>query len=284
MATDGYLFAPALPTDDRKHRILILIAVGFVAIALAAGTAIGMLSEMAVLAIGATGALAVWRWPTFSAGFMLAFTPVNRFVVFIFFSAVGSPTLLNGAQLWKDGIIAILLAKVIHEALVRKKAPTVYILDLFVIMFVAFHLFYILYPGTVPDNTFIGRVLGFRLDAYFLFAYFAGRGLTFKRDHIRWLLLGLIPGSVLLALVATWQWFFPGWANDLWNTLGYQAFVDAVGGSSGVAVRTRELAGVAIPRSSSLLLDDLVVAFYQLLLIPIAAALLLVQRRTPGWM
>lgn len=280
MATDGYLFAPAAPAGDRFYRLVILTAVMFVGVLLAMATALGMLKELAFLAVAAIGTIAVWRYPQLAAAFLVAFAPVNRFVIFVGFRFASSPTLLHGEQLWKDAIVGVLLVRVIHETLIRKKAPRLYLLDLLIFMFVTYHLIYLFYPGTVADNSLLGRMLGFRLDAYFLFAYFVGRGLTLKRKHVRWIVLGIIPGSIIVALVAAWQWVFPGWANNLWNTLGYQAFVDATNGSSDIAVRTRDLAGISIPRASSLLMSDLALAFYQLLLIPIAAAMFLVHRKS----
>ena len=282
MASQEYLFAPSSQTTQRNYQFVLIIATLAAGLLLMMVTAAGLLREIAMLGIMAVAALAVWRWPTLSAAFLVAFTPVNRFVIFLGFSFIGSETLLRATQLWKDGIIAVLLAKVVYEALVRRRWPRIYILDLLIGMFIAFNLVYILYPGTLPDNTLTGRVLGFRLDAYFLFAYFAGRGLTLKREHVRWIVMAMIPGSILVGLVAVWQFFFPGAANDLWDSLGYQSFVDAVRGSSNIAVRTRDLAGVSIPRASSLLMSDLALAFFQLLTIPFAAALLLVQRRTSG--
>jgi hypothetical protein len=281
VTADSYLFVPASAFDDRGLRVLLVIAATVCAVLIGCGVALGMIKELVFLTTAVVGAILVWRLPQLATIFLIAFTPVNRFVIFVGFKFVSNVTLLNGVQLWKDAIVAVLLVRVIHEALVRREAPRLYMMDLLVVMFVTLNLAYVVYPGTLEDSSLVGRFLGFRLDAYFLFAYFIGRGLTLKRHHVRWIMISIIPGSVMVALVAGWQWVFPGMANNIWNMLGYQAFVDAVNGSSEVAVRTRDLAGLSIPRSSSLLMSDLALAFYQLMLIPIAAGLLLVvQRKT----
>lgn len=282
MASNTYLFEPAAPSDDRAYRVLLALAALVCAILISFGISYGLIKELVFLATAVVGAILVWRLPQLAVIFLVAFTPVNRFVIFVGFKFVSNVTLLNGVQLWKDAIVAVLLIRMIHEALLRREAPRFYLLDLFVVMFVLLNLAYVVYPGTVEENSLIGRLLGFRLDAYFLFAYFVGRGLTLKRHHVRWIMLAIIPGSVLVAIIAGWQWVFPGMANSIWDKLGYQAFVDAVNGSSDIAVRTRDLAGLSIPRSSSLLMSDLALAFYQLMLIPIAAGILLVQRKAGG--
>ncbi|MEO7665489.1 MAG: O-antigen ligase family protein, partial [Dehalococcoidia bacterium] len=161
-------------------------------------------------------------------------------------------------------------------------APRVQILDILILSFIALNLMYIAYPGILDDNTLIGRFLGFRQDAYFLLAYFVGRGLTISKRQLQWIMIGIIPGSIAVALVAAYQWVFPGSANALWDRLGFQAFVDAVGGSSEIAVRTRDIGGISMPRASSLLMGDLALAFYQLLLVPIAAGMFFTFRSARG--
>ncbi|MFQ5473935.1 MAG: hypothetical protein ACE5FA_13775, partial [Dehalococcoidia bacterium] len=139
MATDGYLFAPAAPAGDRFYRLVILTAVMFVGVLLAMATALGMLKELAFLAVAAIGTIAVWRYPQLAAAFLVAFAPVKRFVIFVGFRFASSPTLLHGEQLWKDAIVGVLLVRVIHETLIRKKAPRLYLLDLLIFMFVTYH-------------------------------------------------------------------------------------------------------------------------------------------------
>jgi hypothetical protein len=241
---------------------------------LAIVVSMGLLKELAVLMAAAIVALVTWRYPVLAAGFLVAFTPVNRFLIFVAFRFHHSVMLLHGSQLWKDAIIVVLLVHVVYAALNRRQAPRVQILDILVLSFIALNLVYVAYPGTLEDNTLVGRALGFRLDAFFLLAYFVGRGLTISKKQLQWMMLGIVPGSIAVALVAAYQWVFPGSANALWDRLGFQAFVDAVGGSSDIAVRTRDIGGVSLPRASSLLMGDLALAFYQLLLVPIAAAML----------
>jgi hypothetical protein len=285
MSSDQLLFNTAGQRTDGAqgvNQILLLIAVCAVGLFLASVVAMGLLKEMGVLSIAAIGALVTWRYPNLAAGFLLFFTPINRFLIFVAFRFHHSILLLHGSQLWKDGIIAVLLVRVIYDALNRRQAPRLQMMDLLVASFLALNLMYVVYPGTLDDTSFIGRLLGFRLDAFFLLAYFVGRGLTLTRQQVKWIMLGLLPGSIAVALVAAFQWVFTDTANALWDRLGFQAFVDAVGGSSEEAVRYRDIGGIRMPRASSLLMGDLALAFYQLLLVPIAAALYFVFRRGAG--
>jgi hypothetical protein len=283
MAAREFLFAPAVTIRDRRIDTLVLaLVVGGAALLLLAVSAFDLLLEFGVLVGVLAVAFATLRWPAGAAIFLVAFTPINRFLIFLFFSATGSSVLLRASQLWKDEIVLVLLVRVLFDALQRRTAPRVYFLDLAIVAFLAWNFLYVIYPGTLQDNSLFGRMLGFRIDAYFLFAYFAGRGVTLERKHARLLVLWLIPGSVAVALVAAFQWLLPGTANSFMNSLGFQGFVDAVNGSSDIAVRGRALAGVSIPRASSLLMGDLALAFYQVMLVPLAAGLFFVQRSRRG--
>lgn len=277
MAIGGTIFARTEPRRDGTVVLFLILAAALIVIGgvLAAGRSV----EAGMVVVAVCVGYAVWRWTLPACLFLVAFTPVNRFVIFVLFSATGSHTLLRGAQLWKDAIIGVALLRVLHEACIRRQAPRIYFLDVLVVMFLLLNAVYVLYPGTLDDNNLEGRVLGFRLDAYFLLAYFVGRGLSLERRHVRRFVLALIPGSIAVALVAAVQWFFPDASNRWWNVLGFQEFVVAVNGSSNIAVRTRDLAGLAIPRSSSLLMGDLALAFYTLLIVPIAAALYFAKGR-----
>src|SRR5439155_4116085 len=106
-----------------------------------------------------------------------AFLPINRFVILLIFHFTGSGALTKITQLWKDGLIALLLLRVIYDMAFNEKQPRIKYLDLFVLFFISFSLVYILYP--VPDDI-MTRVQGFRSDAFFLVAYFVGRGLQLQ--------------------------------------------------------------------------------------------------------
>lgn len=283
MASDQFLFPTPGPSSLKGlNQGFVLSMVVLMGGFLTMVVAMGLLKELGVLMAAAIVAIVTWRFPVLAAGFLVAFTSVNRFLIFVAFRFHHSVLLLHGTQLWKDAIIIVLLARVICDALNRRQAPRVQILDILVLSFLALNLMYVAYPGTLEDNTLVGRLLGFRLDAYFLLAYFVGRGLTISRKQLQWIMLGVIPGSLAVALVAAYQWVFPDSANALWDRLGFQAFVDAVGGSSNIAVRTRDIGGISMPRASSLLMGDLALAFYQLLLVPIAAGMFFTLKSRQG--
>lgn len=277
MAVESIVFGRT--QTRRDGAIPLLLAFALPTIVIGGVVASGYTIEAAMVIAATCAGYVVWRWTVPACIFLVGFTSVNRFLIFIMFSATDSHTLLRGTQLWKDAIIGVALLRVLHEACIRRKAPQIYFLDLLVVMFLLLNAAYVLYPGTLADNNLEGRVLGFRLDAYFLLAYFAGRGLSLEARHVRWFVLALVPGSIVVAAVASVQWFFPDASNRWWNNLGFQDFVVAVNGSSNIAVRTRDLAGLSIPRSSSLLMGDLALSFYQLLLVPIAAALYFAKGR-----
>ena len=236
--------------------------------------ALGLVTLAAGAGVMALVGVAAWRWPAWTAIFYAAFAPVNRFVILTILHFTGSDLLTKALELWKDGILAILFARVIADALTAKKAPRLRYLDLLVASFLLLSAFYLFYPG--PHNTdLFTRIQGFRTDASFLLAYFIGRGLRLQRRHLRWLLLALIPGSLAVAAVAAWQVAAPAQANAFFSSLGLQGFNSLQGSiGPGTAVRTRGAGAFDIPRASSLQLGDLALAFYQVVLVSLAAALL----------
>jgi len=258
---------------------LLPVVVVLATAALAAMIAFDVMLEAALVAVALVLAAVAFRWPVPSAIFLVAFTPVNRFVIFQLYHFTGSDVLLRASQLWKDGLILVVLVSVTLRALQRGKAPRVYLFDILVVGFLLFNAIYVVYPGTLADNSLEGRLLGFRLDAYFLLAYFVGRGLDLERRHVRWLVLALVPGTLAVAGVAVFQFLFPDAGNRLWNDLGFQQFVVAVHGSSNIAVRARDVAGISVPRASSLLMGDLALAFYMLLVVPFAGAAYFAKRK-----
>ncbi len=280
MAVRQFSIVPSSPFPNRSlSGVLPLVALGFSGLLLlAAATGGGLVPAMGLLVAGLI-AWAAWRWPVGAAVTLAALVPVHRFLMFLLFSLHGSTMLLRATQLWDDAFVAVLLIRVVHDAFLRRQAPQLRYLDLLILSFVGLTALYIFYPGTVPGTTLFGRLTGFRLDAYFLLAYFVGRGLTLKPHHVRWLLLALIPSGLAVAGVAVWQWVAPDQSTTFFQRLGFEEFLQAVGGTGDVVVRSRELASMEISRASSLLMSDLALSFYQTLTIPFAAALLFSLRK-----
>ncbi|HEX2648173.1 MAG TPA: O-antigen ligase family protein [Candidatus Dormibacteraeota bacterium] len=217
-------------------------------------------------------ALAAWRWPVWTAVFYAAFMSVDRFVVLLVFHVTGSDLLTKMAQLWKDEVVALLLARVVYQLLFTKAPRRIQYVDLLVMAFIVLTAVYLVYPGPFNVDPFT-RLQGFRTDATFLFAYLIGRGLAIDRRQLRWLTLALIPGSLVGMAVALWQVLAPTSAGHFFDLLGFQQFSGLQGTLTSEAIRGRGVNGVDLPRASALQLGDLALAFYQLYLVVIAAAL-----------
>ena len=147
--------------------------------------------------------------------------------------------------------------------------------------FIAMAGVYLLYPGVHGRVDMLGRVLGFRADAFFMVAYLVGRGLSFGKRELRWMLWAIVPGTALVAVVAAAQFVTPSWFNAFFNRIGYQAFINGQGGFGDVQViRNRNIPGVDLARASSLLLGDLALAFFSMLAVAVAATILVTSSRS----
>jgi hypothetical protein len=271
---------PSTPLGRQKlGGALPLTVFGLAGLLLLVAAAGGML--VPALALAALGALcwAAWRWPLGAVVALVALMYLHGFVPLFIFDFSRSTLLARVYGLWDDVVVAVLLLRMIHEALLRRQAPRLHYLDLLIVVFLGLTAIYIFYPGTVVGNSLYNRFAGFRFDAFFMLAYFVGRGITLRRHHVRWLLLALIPAALATTAVAVWQWVALDQSNAFFARLGFADFMQAVGGVPSDASRSRELAGAMISRPSGLLLGDLALAYYQLLAIPLAAALFFSSKR-----
>jgi hypothetical protein len=243
----------------------------------------GMVSSLgaafAVLVLVTLLVIMVWRYPGWSAVMLVALVPANRFLILLIFHFGHSSALTSFAQLWKDLLIALLTARTIDDVVLRRR-PRLHYVDALVAAFIALSLLYLIYPGDTGQVGFLDRVLGFRADTYFMFAYFVGRGLVLQRRHVRALLTWFIPGTVLCAIVAVAQFAAANWFNDFFNKLGYAAFINTQSafGDADV-IRLRGIVGANLPRASSLLLGDLALAYFSILAIAVGTALLVTSSR-----
>lgn len=257
------------------HIALAVLLVGFASLVL---LAIGMTSAflpVLALCVVAGIALAVMAWPVQAVLATLVIVPLSRFISLLVFAASGSSLALRASQLVKDEILLVLLLAVTNLAFRNRTVPRLRYLDLLLGAYVAIALLYVLYPG--PDGndiSLVGKVLALRQDVLWLLAYFVGRGIPLTRKTARQMVQVLAGLSALLGVIAVAQWMFPSFSNRVFNHLDFQRFMDTIGaGHEDFAVRSRGIAGVDLPRSSSLFLADLGLAFYQVLIIPFAAAL-----------
>src|ERR1700682_5777648 len=235
--------------------------------------------QAAALMVVVLISVVTWRWPVAVTVVFVALIPVNRFLILLLFHFTHSDTLTKFAQLWKDWLLVLLLARVVHVALFSKDSKTVKVLDVLVFAFIALTLVYLVWDGGGSGVDVTTRIYGARLDAFFLIAYFVGRGLTLERKHVRRIALALIPGSVLVGLVALWQMIQPAGTNRLLDALDYQGFMRLQGTTGeAIAVRARFFQGGSIPRASSLMLGDLALAFFQIFVVALAAAIFFTAR------
>ncbi len=256
------------------------IALGGLLIIMAFGAGLGTYATAAAV-MCVLGLLAI-RWPTASAVAFIAFTPVNRTVIMVVYHYTHSLLLTKGLQLWKEAILAALLARVVYDLLLTpNRRHSLLPLDLVALLFVLISLVYLVYPGSL-DTELMSRLQGLRADTVFVLAYFAGRGLHLNRDRIRWLMLAIVPGAILVAAVAIFQFVEPSLSNRVFEYFGYSDFVHYQGDiGDAIATRNRDLPGAeSLPRASSLILGDLALAFFQIFTVSLAAGLFYVARRT----
>jgi hypothetical protein len=231
-----------------------------------------LLLPLAVLAL---------RWPTATSVAFIAFTPVNRFVIMLVFHYSHSTLATKGVELWKETILGAILVRVLYDLLFTPdRKHKVIPMDILVIFFILISFIYLAYPGPF-NQQFFALLQGFRSDTVFMLAYFAGRGLHLNREQLRWIMVAIIPGSILVAAVAIFQFIEPALANRFFESLGYSDFVQFQGNiGDPIAVRNRDLPGAdTLPRASSLLLGDLALSFYQILTVSLAAAMFYCARR-----
>lgn len=251
---------------------LLLVALSMVVLFGAAS--LGMAVEVSGLAAAVVLGWVVWRWPTQTALALVVLIPMARFISFAVFVPTHSSTLLRASQLWKDEAIVVLAARMVHGAFLRGRLPNVHFIDLLIAGFIGLTGLYLFYPGIIAGSTYFVRALAFRQDALYLLVYFIGRGITLRRRDVKTMLVALIAMSVVIAIVAGFEFALPGLTNRIFTKLGYPAFQSALGTAFETeSVRTRVLESGTLPRASSLFLADLGLAFYLVLLIPLAAAL-----------
>lgn len=262
--------------------LLVPLSVVALVLLLVALTQIGLAFVAAGLAVLVVAAVVALRHPFGAAVFMVAYASVNRFVVMLVYHYTGSVSLTKAVELWKEGVLAVLVVRVLYDLLFTPdRTHVVKVMDIAVLLFIGVSAVYLLYPGPLHVDLFT-RLQGFRTDTVFMFAYWAGRGLRLRRREVRRLMFAFVPGTLVVAAVAMWQVADYSGANLVFNNLGFQDFNFLQTGTLGPgAIRARDLPGAAIlPRASSLQLSDLALAFYQLLAVSMAAALFVVSRRT----
>jgi hypothetical protein len=246
----------------------------------------GSVLLLTALVFGPAICLLIWHRPFASIFLLAVLGPIHEFLMLLIFRVVGATALLKAAQLWKELIVIVLVVKGLDLALHRRKAPTLHLIDLGIVVFFLYGAVYLFSPLIVPDNTLINRVYGLRADAFFLLAYFVGRGIPLTSPQVRRILSAFIAMAVLIAFVAALQFAFPGPSNAAFNELGLNAFLVSERGNEAATqlVNYREDVGaVLLPRAASLVLSTLALAFYTLLAAPLAVGLFstLLRGRNP---
>ncbi len=281
MASQQLSILPRSPlAAGGSHSVLIGLLLTFSCLFVLMFAAAGMVAFLTAMVVAGLIAWATWRWPIWAAAALAILAPINRFLLLLIFNVADSTLLLSALRLWDDALITVLLARVAHDTFVRRKAPHLMYIDILMLFFVGLTALYVFYPGTLAGNSMMNRFMGFRFDAFFLLAYFVGRGLELKRHHVRWLMIALIPSAVAVAVFAVFQWLQPDLSVAFFDALRFEEFTRAVGGTGEVSlVRTRDLAGAELSRVSSLVTGDLPLSYYQTFMIPFAAALFFAAKK-----
>ncbi|HZQ49658.1 MAG TPA: O-antigen ligase family protein [Candidatus Dormibacteraeota bacterium] len=276
------IYVPALTRRRFPYKeVGLAAAFAFGALALLAFYGSGLGVYLAILIIMVPLAICGLRWPTASAVTFIAFTPINRTVIMIAYHYSHSTLLTKGVELWKEAILGAIVARVLYDLFFTpKRNHRVLAMDIVVIIFILIGIVYVFYPGPYNVEIF-ARLQGFRSDNEFMLAYFAGRGLHLNRKRIEWIMWAIIPGTLLVAIIAIFQFVASDTANRVFEYFGYSDFVQFQGNiGDPIAVRNRDIPGAeTLPRASSLLLGDLALSFYQVLTVSLAAALFYTSRR-----
>jgi hypothetical protein len=273
MTRHSTLSAPGMWPAGATRVLLYTGIPAVVALLLWAVVVMDMVVYLLALVVALVLAWAIWCFPFPAAVALVVIAPINRFLLMMLYAGSNSVLLLRAGQLWKDLLILVLVGRLIHEAFARRRSPRLYLLDLLVGGFIALCVLYTAYPGTEGDLALTTRLIALRFDAFFLLAYFVGRGLNLTRSRLRFLLLAAVPVCLVTAMVAYWQWLRPEQAARLFERLGYTEFRMVIGATDPDLIRERLVAGTTIPRAASLAMGDLALAFYCVFIIPVAGAI-----------
>lgn len=272
--------APKAPTDYQARRVrrfivglsllgsfFFLVAIGL----MGQWLGLSMLTGLALIA------LVVWRKPWWGVIALVTFTPMHTFLMMLVYQIGDSGALLRLAQIWKEGVLVILLLKAIHLAFEKRRPVRMTFLDLAIVLYAFMTILYIFAPVSDEPTTPTQRIFGARTDMSFLLPVFLARGLSLNQRQVRIILSLVIGVSILVGVIAFFQVAAPGLTNEVFDQLGYSKYIEFQKGDAGgaFAVRQREVTGLRLTRAASLLMGDLALAFYQLLMVPLAMALFL---------
>jgi hypothetical protein len=225
--------------------------------------------------LGLVLVLVIWRWPMFGMTTLIVVGTIHTFLMVLVYHFSQSILVLRIVQIWKEIVVIVLLLKALEMALERRSMPKLHFLDLGIFLFLIWGVFYLLYPSSLEETTFLTKVFGLRADAFFLLAYFVGRGILVNKKQVRVLLIVFGLTALAVALLAGLQFVAPGATNSFFDRIGFAEYMEIQRGDQAVqfVVREREVSGARIPRSSSFFLSDLALAFYTLLAVPLATSL-----------
>lgn len=255
----------------RAAAVLAVAALAWLVFLLSAS---GLSYLLGAAALGLAFTVIIWVRPFWGLLTLVTVGTAHSFLMMLFYHLVGSVTLLKAAQLWKEVVLVVVLIKAVEQTFRRRQLPRLYFLDLAILVFIGFGVFYLAYPSSLPGVTFFAKAMGLRADAFFLVAYFVGRLLDLKPSQVRSLLMAFGVVTLIVTAIAVVQFIRPETLNDAFNQLGFQEYMLVQRGDLAVqdAVRDRQISGIDLPRASSILLSDLVLAFYTLLAAPLAIA------------
>ena len=242
------------------------------------------------LGVYALAVWTVWRAPFRALGVLVAGAAVHNLMLMVLLR-LGTPgVIVRLVQAWKEGILLLLFALVLREALraVRSgRLPRLLPIDFLMAGFAVIVVIYLLIPPAVfgAQLNLSQRVLGARVLLQLPLLYLFGRVFfSARRGDLIWN-LSLIAGAAgvvgLLGFVEVW--FIPtrAWLNGGVNLLS-SWFGFTYHGPQGLPENFFQPAGLAlyIRRMVSTYVSPLPIAYTGLLVLPVATGLLLIQRRS----
>jgi hypothetical protein len=215
----------------------------------------------------------LWAKPQAALYLLLFFLPLHNLFLLLLAGTFHAPEpLIRVFQLWKEGIIAFLLFRILIESLLRNRFPFAWnLLDVSILLYMVSLGLLVFVPSPYPDLTL--RLRGFSKDCFFFLAYFVGRALWISRRVLKTCLLIFIGmGSAVGAAAVVEKFLLP---RDILLSLGYVDYnrflhIDVTGLSSSYFV---PFGARLMQRAGSFYIGSLTMAFALLAVLSIVISL-----------
>jgi len=245
----------------------------------------GTMLALALLALVAWGLVIVWRAPFRALGLLVPGMAFHNFVLMVLLRLHTPDVLIRVVQLWKEGILLLLLVLVVmagRRAWRSGQRPRLQALDWVAIAFTVVTIVYFVLPASLLHGSanLHQRLIGLRIVGLMPALYLFGRVFQpARRQDLQWV-GGVIVGAaaVVGAFGLVELWLIP---TDVWLSWGVNQlstfFGFAYNGPKGLPANFFQTTaeGFLLRRMVSTYVSPLGIAYAGILVIPIAAALLL---------